>query len=243
MPRITSLVKKNFPSDGTIMICSLSDKRSAIILLISSGFCFSTIPSFFIRSASATAVIRMRSASACASNLRRSISALLSIILAWPAASAPATVVSFRASASSLDCSICFCFRDLHLLLMNFSFHAHAVVFLFLQQQRFQSLGILFWKLDVAQHHFFYDDSVRGQALADHLRRLFADFFALAGKHFADGIGRHEFTPSRCDHWRHDFLLQRLWQIRLNEIKMVRIHLIPHRDRQSQRQPFFRLHV
>src|SRR5215467_2351869 len=56
MPRSTSLVKKNFPSAGTIMICSLSDRRSATILLISKGFCFRIVLSLFMRSASAAAV-------------------------------------------------------------------------------------------------------------------------------------------------------------------------------------------
>ena len=34
MPRSTSVEKKNFPSAGTIMICNLSERRSATILLI-----------------------------------------------------------------------------------------------------------------------------------------------------------------------------------------------------------------
>ena len=38
-PRSTSLAKKYLPSAGTIMICSLSESRSAMILLISSGDC------------------------------------------------------------------------------------------------------------------------------------------------------------------------------------------------------------
>ena len=63
-----------------------------------------------MRSLSATATMRMRLASASASMPRRSISALLSITLACACASAFFTVVSFCASASRRDCSICFCF-------------------------------------------------------------------------------------------------------------------------------------
>src|SRR5208282_1787958 len=59
----TSFAKKNFPSAGTIMICSLSESRSATILLISSGLSFKIAASLCRRSASATAVTRMRSAS------------------------------------------------------------------------------------------------------------------------------------------------------------------------------------
>ena len=43
----TSLAKKNLPSEGTIMICSLSESFSATILLIRRGFCFRMAPSFF----------------------------------------------------------------------------------------------------------------------------------------------------------------------------------------------------
>src|SRR5258707_13603633 len=58
--RSTSFAKKFFPSIGTIMICSLSESRSAIIFWISIGFDFSTAASNFMRSASAAAGTRMR---------------------------------------------------------------------------------------------------------------------------------------------------------------------------------------
>src|SRR6266849_2174127 len=74
------------------------------------GFDFSTDASYFMRSASAAAVTRMRFASASARFLCRSTSALLSMILACAAASAFCSVDSLRACASSLVCSICFCF-------------------------------------------------------------------------------------------------------------------------------------
>src|ERR1700687_330950 len=62
--RSTSFAKKFFPSIGTIMICNLSDSRSAMIFLISIVFDSSTAASNFMRSASAAAVTRMRLASA-----------------------------------------------------------------------------------------------------------------------------------------------------------------------------------
>src|SRR2546429_5227048 len=74
------------------------------------GFDFSTDASYFIRSASAAAVTRMRLASASERFFWRSTSALLSMILACAAASAFWRVDSLRACASSLVCSICFCF-------------------------------------------------------------------------------------------------------------------------------------
>src|SRR6267143_6014246 len=75
------------------------------------GFDFSTEASYFMRSASAAAVTRMRFASASERFLCLSNSALLSIILACAAASAFCSVDSLRACASSLLCSICFCFN------------------------------------------------------------------------------------------------------------------------------------
>ena len=62
--RITSDAKKFLPSIGTIMICSLSESRSAMIFWMSMGFCLRTAASNFMRSASAAAVTRMRLASA-----------------------------------------------------------------------------------------------------------------------------------------------------------------------------------
>ena len=108
--RITSFAKKFFPSIGTIMICSLSESRSAMIFWMSMGLDFSTEASYFMRSASAAAVTRMRFASASERFFCRSTSALLSMTLACAAASAFCSVDSLRACASSLVCSICFCF-------------------------------------------------------------------------------------------------------------------------------------
>ena len=52
----TSLAKKNFPSDGTITTWILSESRSAMILLISSGDLFSSAASLVMRSALAAAI-------------------------------------------------------------------------------------------------------------------------------------------------------------------------------------------
>jgi hypothetical protein len=104
----TSLAKKNLPSDGTISTWILSDSRSAMILLMSSGDWLSRAASLFMRSPSAGHETT-RFASASANRLRRSSSALLSMTLASASAWAFWMVASLRASASSLLCSICFC--------------------------------------------------------------------------------------------------------------------------------------
>src|SRR5882724_2577847 len=73
----TSLAKKNFPSDGTIMIWTLSDSRSAMIFWINSGLSLSAAPSIRNRSASAAEVTRIRLASDSAISFPRSSSARL----------------------------------------------------------------------------------------------------------------------------------------------------------------------
>src|SRR5262249_58728721 len=81
--RITSAAKKFLPSIGTIMICSLSERRSAMIFWMSMGFCLRTLASYFMRSESAAAVTRMRLASASARLRWRSTSAFLSMSFGW----------------------------------------------------------------------------------------------------------------------------------------------------------------
>src|SRR5258707_2743514 len=108
--RSTSFAQKFFPSIGTIMICNLSDSRSAMIFWISIGFDFSTAASNFMRSASAAAVTPIRFASASERFFCRSSSAFLSMIFAFAAASAFCNVACLRACASNLLCSICFFF-------------------------------------------------------------------------------------------------------------------------------------
>src|SRR5581483_5399228 len=49
---------------------------------------------------------------------------------------------------------------DPHLLLLDLGFNSHAVVFLFLKQQTFQSFGVFWRQLNVAQHNFLHNDPV-----------------------------------------------------------------------------------
>src|SRR5277367_4148003 len=97
----TSFAKKNFPSVGTIMICTLSLKRCATVNCTSIGFTFKADASSCIFSAPACAVTRIWFASASASKSFRCFSALPSITLACAAASAPRTVSSFCVAANN----------------------------------------------------------------------------------------------------------------------------------------------
>ena len=104
------LRRKNLPSFGTSMICTLSESLSATVywtrrgLPLSAALGVASVPPGPARSREYDSPRRRREGSGAAVRLCcRSPSPA-------PFASAFSMVVSFRASASSRDCSICFCF-------------------------------------------------------------------------------------------------------------------------------------
>ena len=98
-------------------------------------------------------------------------------------------------------------------------------------------------QFDVAQHDFFHDDAVGGEALADQFGGALANFFALGGEDFAHGVAGNEFAPRGGDDRRHDFFFQRLRQVGFNVVEALGVNLVAHGDGEAEGESLFGLHV
>src|SRR5271157_2961585 len=179
------------------------------------GFCFRTVASNFIRSASAAAVTRMRLASAserffCLGGgfgiLQRGFLAglgfelgLFDLLLLQ--GQGVLHGIGFGLGLKDADLclrfsllhiagflSIRFKFGDLDFFELDVLFGAETLVLLFLQKEAFETLGIIGRKLNVAEEHFADENAVTCQASFDGIGGLAAQFFALHRENFAGHI-------------------------------------------------------
>ena len=108
------------------------------------------------------------------------------------------------------------------------------VVLLFLQQEVFESLGIFRRKLNVAQHHFLYDDAIDSKLLGDGLRGAGANFFTFGAEDVADGVRSAPFSPGASDDRRHQIGFDRLWQMALDVVEPLGVETIANGDGESE---------
>src|SRR5438046_896408 len=113
-----------------------------------------------------------------------------------------------------------------HHFLLDLYFYGHAIALLLLEQQALPALGVLRWKLDIAQDHFLHQQSILSQLFLNRIRRQLANLLSASGKHVANQVIWHHLAENARHHRRHDLLFNRLGQIGMDVIETPGIQTV-----------------